>query len=206
MKYDDMADKVLERRYALSEMPKVDSYVLVEYDEKVHPGKVLEVDEHEEDAKVLFMVAVLLGWLLAAICCLSVLYGNFTTISGRHMPSKHEVALYNSVHSTVWALGVAWVIYACCTGNGGFVNKLLSWSLFIPLSRLTYLVYLVHPVFMQIYTESLRQSIYLTEFDVVYMFLGHLVLAHACAFVLTLAIEAPFIGLEKALLGQGRRH
>ncbi|XP_052226413.1 nose resistant to fluoxetine protein 6-like [Dreissena polymorpha] len=152
------------------------------------------------------LVAVLLGWLLAAICCLSVLYGNFTTISGRHMPSKHEVALYNSVHSTVWALGVAWVIYACCTGNGGFVNKLLSWSLFIPLSRLTYLVYLVHPVIMLIFTDSLRQSIYLTEFDVAYMFLGHLVLAHACAFVLTLAIEAPFIGLEKALLGQGRRH
>ena len=56
-------------------------------------------------------------WLLAAVCCLSVLYGNFDTTRGVHIPSKAETALYTSTHTTVWALGVGWVIYSCATGT-----------------------------------------------------------------------------------------
>ncbi|XP_053384254.1 nose resistant to fluoxetine protein 6-like isoform X2 [Mercenaria mercenaria] len=148
----------------------------------------------------------LLGWFLAAVCCLSTLYGNFDSVRGKHIPSKEESALHNAVNPSVWALGVGWVVYACATGYGGIINSFLSWKLFVPLSRLTYISYLIHPVIMEIYYNSKRDPLYITDFDVVYFFLGHLVLANAAAFVLSLVFESPFMSLEKAVFRRAKRH
>jgi len=48
-----------------------------------------------------------------------------------------------------------------------FVNKFLSWKLFIPLSRLTYIAYLIHPVVMEIYFGALQQPLYMTDLLIV---------------------------------------
>lgn len=39
----------------ISDVPKVDSYVRVKYDNRIYPAKVIDVDENDEDAKVSFM-------------------------------------------------------------------------------------------------------------------------------------------------------
>ncbi|XP_060603088.1 nose resistant to fluoxetine protein 6-like [Ruditapes philippinarum] len=148
----------------------------------------------------------LLGWLVATACCLSTLYGNFDSIRGTHIPSKEENALHNALSSSVWGLGVGWVVYACATGYGGIINSFLSWKLFIPLSRLTYISYLIHPVIMEIYYMSKRDPIYITDFDAVYFFFGHLIMANGAAFVLSLLFESPFMGLEKAFFRRQRKH
>ena len=41
----------------------------------------------------------------------------------------------------------------------GYVNTVLSWPGIIPLSRLTYTAYLVHPIVLSYYNYSLQQSI-----------------------------------------------
>lgn len=61
---------------------------------------------------------MLLGWAVAAICCLSVLYGVRDTYQG-HPMNLDTAALYNSVSRTVWAVGLGWLVFACCTGYGG---------------------------------------------------------------------------------------
>lgn len=43
----------------------------------------------------------------------------------------------------------------------GFVNSILSWSAFIPLSRLTYAAYLLHYLLLQIYLASLKRPLYM---------------------------------------------
>ncbi|ELT96272.1 hypothetical protein CAPTEDRAFT_85683, partial [Capitella teleta] len=45
-----------------------------------------------------------------------------------------------------FSLGVSMLIFACTTGYGGLINTFLSWKFFIPLSRLTYIGYLLHPM------------------------------------------------------------
>lgn len=47
---------------------------------------------------------------------------------------------YGALHRTIFALAVAWLLYACHIGYGGFINKFLSWKLFLPLSALCYSV------------------------------------------------------------------
>ena len=44
------------------------------------------------------------------------------------------------LHRQVFALSVSWLIYACHTGIGGPVNRILSFRFLIPLSSLSYTV------------------------------------------------------------------
>ncbi|XP_067661104.1 nose resistant to fluoxetine protein 6-like [Haliotis asinina] len=145
----------------------------------------------------------LLGWASAAAICLAVLYGLDGDSHG-HKLSHSVAALYNTVARTAWAVGVAWVIIACATGNGGFVNTLLSWEAFIPLSRLTYCTYLVHPVIMELYYFSQRQLFYVSDLNMAYCFLGNMGISYAVAAIVSLTFESPMMGLEKAIFQRNR--
>ncbi|XP_062572908.1 nose resistant to fluoxetine protein 6-like [Saccostrea cucullata] len=146
----------------------------------------------------------LIVWAVAAVFAVLVLYGLHDAMNDHPMSSSVS-ALYNATNRTVWGACVCWVIYACATDNGGFVNTLLSWTPFGPLARLGYCVYLVHPVLMYIYYFSSRIPIYLTDFTVIYLFLGNLLISNLVAFVASVAFEAPMMGLEKVLLRRERK-
>lgn len=103
-------------------------------------------------------------WLVAAVLACLVLYGLHDAVNYNPL-SDGVSALYNATNRTVWGACVCWVIFACATGNGGFVNTLLSWSPFGPLARLSYCVYLVHPVLMYVDYYSSRVPMYLTDFS-----------------------------------------
>ena len=49
----------------------------------------------------------------------------------------------------------------------GFINTLLSWKAFVPLSRLTYCAYLVHPLVMYVYYFNWNFPLYMTDLDLV---------------------------------------
>lgn len=140
-------------------------------------------------------------WLFATICAIAILYGLYDTFHGPPL-SVDVLAFYTAVHRIVWALAVGWVLFACVTGYGGFVNTILSWKPFIPLSRLTYCAYLVHPIIMVSFYLDSRYPIYLTDFETIYLFFGHLVMSYLVAFVVSMAFEAPMIALESLLRGK----
>ena len=73
---------------------------------------VVQMCEH------LFQFAVALGWTVATVGNVSVVYGLYNMMNG-HPVSVGVSAFYNAVSRTVWAIGVAWVIFACVTGHGG---------------------------------------------------------------------------------------
>ncbi|KAJ8316917.1 hypothetical protein KUTeg_004821 [Tegillarca granosa] len=111
----------------------------------------------------------LAGWVIAAGVACAILYGLYNPVNGEHILSRDVSALYNATSRTVWGACVCWVIVSCVTGHGGFVNTILSWSALVPLSRLTYCAYLVHPVLMFWYYFSLRQPLYFTDMTMVYL-------------------------------------
>ncbi|KFM70364.1 Nose resistant to fluoxetine protein 6, partial [Stegodyphus mimosarum] len=85
----------------------------------------------------------LMGWLASILLSLSVVYGVYDWNQGE-IPGLAISTLYTCTHKLVWALAIAWVTVSCTYGNGGIVTKILSWPAFVPLSRLTYMTYLVH--------------------------------------------------------------
>ncbi|KAL5011613.1 hypothetical protein ScPMuIL_010164 [Solemya velum] len=147
-----------------------------------------------------------LGWLLAIGSGLTVLYGLHGVVEGRYANSVEVAALYNALSRTIWAAAVCWVILSCATGHGGFINTFLSWKVFVPLARLTYCAYLVHPCIIAYFSARQRTTTYYTDIDMVCQYLGHMCMSLMAAFVLSMAFEAPMIGLERALVAPHLKH
>lgn len=66
-----------------------------------------------------------------------------------------ESALYAAIHRAVWAIGSVGVLYTASYGYSGFISKFLSWSPWIPISKLVYGAYLTH---MQFQMRSLGKK------------------------------------------------
>ncbi|XP_064617017.1 nose resistant to fluoxetine protein 6-like [Liolophura sinensis] len=147
---------------------------------------------------------VVFGWILTFTCNLAVLYGLYGHFNTEPLTSDVS-ALYNTVSRTVWALGLAWLVIACSSGNGGVINSLLSWAPFQPLGRLTYCAYLIHPLVMLYFATGRDVVPHASDLNTIYYFLGHIVLSYGLAFLVSLAFEAPMIGLERVLLRGDRK-
>ncbi|XP_021359994.1 nose resistant to fluoxetine protein 6-like [Mizuhopecten yessoensis] len=146
----------------------------------------------------------LVAWVFIAVMACLVLYGINDPVNGQEW-SNGVNALYNAVHRSVWGMCVSWVIFACVTGNGGIVNDLLSWKLFVPLGRLSYCIYLTHLLVIMRYLSSLRLPIYATNLEFIFMFLGTLVMSVLVSIVASLAFEAPMMAIEKAIFRRGKK-
>lgn len=142
---------------------------------------------------------LVLGWVVAIAVNLTILYSTWPAYLG-YLPSNVEASLYGSLARTVWAIGLSWLTFACISGYGGFVNTILSWRALVPLSRLTYCAYLIHPVVMAIFYGSREISFDFSPFLLFYFVLGNLVITYLLAFVLSVLFESPFISLEKIFL------
>ena len=66
----------------------------------------------------MLQVVNLLCWAVATAAALTVLYGLYHCYQG-HTMSLSVAALYNATFRSVWSVTLAWVIFACVTGNGG---------------------------------------------------------------------------------------
>lgn len=89
---------------------------------------------------------LVVGWSLSSGVILYLLYGLYKVEL-----TKVAAAAYSSLSHSAWAIALAWIIIACSTGYGGFVNKLLSTPWLYPFSRVTYCAYLVHPIVIRGY-------------------------------------------------------
>ncbi|KAI6657581.1 Nose resistant to fluoxetine protein 6-like [Oopsacas minuta] len=59
----------------------------------------------------------------------------------------------------LWAVCIALLILCLALGFGGPFNALFSWKVWAPLSRLTFVVYLTHPIIMTLFFLTLRRTI-----------------------------------------------
>ncbi|GIY47848.1 nose resistant to fluoxetine protein 6 [Caerostris darwini] len=142
---------------------------------------------------------LVVGWVAAFICSFSALYGIYEWNKGPDEPNYWIGLLYSSVNRSIWTLGVAWMIVCCAAGQGGIVNHILSWDAFIPLSRLTYGAYLIHPLVQMSVYGNIRTLMPPDHFVAVWIFFGHLCTSFGIAFIMSMAVEAPFLQIEKLI-------
>lgn len=69
----------------------------------------------------------------------------------------------------------------------------------MPLSRLTFCVYLVHFDYLHVFYSVNRKLLYYTFFSQLTTYMGFLMSVFGLAFIVSLAVEAPFINLTKLL-------
>ncbi|XP_063984194.1 O-acyltransferase like protein isoform X1 [Diachasmimorpha longicaudata] len=147
------------------------------------------------DCKVkMSRTTVVVGWLLSSACLLSLLYGLYEAEL-----SPITAAAYSSLSHSAWALGLAWIVVACSTGYGGWVNKILSAPILYPFSRVTYCAYLVHPMIIRLTAMNLDSPFHLGKDTVVVTFIGQVVLSYIVSFAVSLSFEAPIVSMLKIL-------
>uniref|UniRef100_A0A1W7R5K7 Nose resistant-to-fluoxetine protein N-terminal domain-containing protein n=2 Tax=Aedes albopictus TaxID=7160 RepID=A0A1W7R5K7_AEDAL len=145
-------------------------------------------------------LAVISGWTASVVMMLYLLFGLFNTTL-----TQLAAAAYSSLSHTAWAMACAWVIIACSTGHGGWVNNLLSAPLLYPFSRVTYCAYLVHPIVNRIYAMESDSPIHMSPNSLTTLYLGQVVSSYILAFLISLSFEAPVVTMLRILSPNRKR-
>ncbi|XP_049271195.1 nose resistant to fluoxetine protein 6 [Rhipicephalus sanguineus] len=145
------------------------------------------------------------GWCVSVACmffCVFVKFAWYTSLN----PVPMGVALFAAFFDRIlWTLFLAWITLACCSGRGGVLTKLLSWNAYVPLSKLSFGVYLIHVPFLQLWFHSSRERRYWSVFNQMTLLFALLVWSFLLSYLAFLVCEAPTAALDKlvftALLG-----
>ena len=137
-------------------------------------------------------------WIIAAACCLTMVFGEYQTWND-HPFTKTENVMYYMFSRTIFSIGIALIIYACHNGFGGVVNRILSWSFWIPLSRLTFMAYLCNPIVMSLMYGTMRFRLIYTDWLLMVLFAAAVTLSYSLALVLAVTVEYPIANVEKAV-------
>ncbi|XP_018315299.1 nose resistant to fluoxetine protein 6 [Mycetomoellerius zeteki] len=147
---------------------------------------------------------VIFGWLLAIMAGFSVIFGPRNMYFDTHVYNRLEASFYAGFHRQVFTLSVSWIIFCCTHGYAGPINYLLSWSGWIPLSKLTYCAYLSHYLFVLLHVGAVRTTGNLTQMNVMRAFFANLMFTMIISVLWSLCFEMPFMTIDRILLS-GRK-
>lgn len=97
-----------------------------------------------------------------------------------------------------WSLSISWIIFACHSGVGGFVNSFLSLRVWKPLARIGLSIYLTHILAILAIFGTQKQPEYFNEFLKTHLFIGDLGLSFGVAVLAFLTFEASVLSIEKS--------
>ncbi|XP_033205028.2 nose resistant to fluoxetine protein 6-like isoform X1 [Bombus vancouverensis nearcticus] len=137
-------------------------------------------------------ITLIAGWSVAILCNCSILFG----LANKNISLGLSV-LYLALSRTCWALGIAWLVVACTTNNGGIVNKILSLDIFVPFSKLTYGVYLINCIIILSLYSLDNYPLFLYYTNISYTAITVIICSFIAAIVLSATVEMPFISLVR---------
>ncbi|XP_071559721.1 nose resistant to fluoxetine protein 6 isoform X1 [Temnothorax nylanderi] len=149
---------------------------------------------------------VILGWLIAIMAGLSVIFGPRGMYFDTHVYNRLEASFYAGFHRQVFVLAVSWIIFCCINGYAGPINYLLSWHGWIPLSKLTYCAYLSHYLVILSHVGAVRTPGNLTQMNMIRDFIANLVLTMMISVLWRLCFETPFMTLDSILLAKRKEN
>ncbi|KAH7960479.1 hypothetical protein HPB49_020150 [Dermacentor silvarum] len=142
------------------------------------------------------------GWCLSVGCGLASVFAKLPWYKSIN-PTAESVALVASFFDRIlWSVFLVWITLACSSGRGGFVSRFLSWNAFVPLSKLTFGVYLIHFPFVHLMLHASRERILWSHFNVITLWFATLVWSFLLAYIAFLACDAPSTTLCRLIFGR----
>lgn len=81
----------------------------------------------------------ILGWIVCLLTILTIVFGYFNISESRII-----TPLIAAQTRLLWGIAVCWIIFACHYGYGDIINTFLSLSIWQPLAKLSFCMYLLH--------------------------------------------------------------
>jgi peptidoglycan/LPS O-acetylase OafA/YrhL len=143
---------------------------------------------------------VFIGWILSISTVLAVIVGQFP-LQQENFKENPLIsdATYDALKRISWCLALAWIILACHLSYGGVVKRFLSLSIWLPVSKLSFCIYLVHLPVQLVYLASIRTPQFFSNFRAVYKFFGDFGVSFFIAFAWALMFEYPTLNIIAAL-------
>ena len=136
-------------------------------------------------------------WMIAVAFCMTIVFGLYQTWNG-HPFNKAENVMYFMFSRTVYSTGIALMIYACHNGFGWIINSFLSWSVWVPLSRLTFMAYLSHPIALNLIYGTMRFRFIYTDWILMILFPAVVILSYLLGLAFAVVVEYPLANVENA--------
>lgn len=137
-------------------------------------------------------------WLSSISIIFAIITGIFPFHGKHNVPSKFLNSFYIAGSHLGWSVSIAWIIFACHSGAGGFVNRFLSLPVWKPLARVGLSIYLTHTLAVLAVFGTQKQPEYFNEFLKTHLYLGDLGLSFGVAVLAFLTFEASVLAIEKS--------
>uniref|UniRef100_A0A7E4V5R8 NRF domain-containing protein n=1 Tax=Panagrellus redivivus TaxID=6233 RepID=A0A7E4V5R8_PANRE len=146
-------------------------------------------------------IVQLLGWIMTlaiAYGCLFTLKGYF---NGDVVPLGWRT-LFSAASKPLWGIALSWIVVTCYYGYGSFINSFMSWSIWVPVGRLSYATYLIHIIVVNyLIGQNQQPFVFANFFQMFTMFIVPMIF---CSLVFALfwssAFELGFGKLETILI------
>ncbi|XP_075542201.1 nose resistant to fluoxetine protein 6-like [Dermacentor variabilis] len=139
----------------------------------------------------------LVGWCASVICGIFCVLVKFPWYLSQYPTSQSMELLLAFFDRILWSFSLGWIVLTCATGRGGSLAKFLSWNAFVPLSKLSYGVYLIHWPFLELLMQASRERVYWSTFNQMTLSFSVLVWCFLLSYLVFIACEAPTGALEK---------
>lgn len=140
-----------------------------------------------------------IGWPIAGICLTSMTFVSQKWNSGAEY-TPMEAAMYFAFARFIYPLSAAWMILCCATGYGGIINYILCLKMWVPISKLSYVVYLLSPIIQLFYMTNQRTGSDMQDMLLIWQHFGDLVVCCLFGLAAALLMDSPALALQKLLL------
>ncbi len=83
-------------------------------------------------------------WAISVLTLAMMLLANWSTDSGIYPMDRIQRSLFEASSRILWSGAMAFIIYDCITSRDkGIINSILSWSVWVPFSKLSFCAYLI---------------------------------------------------------------
>ncbi|PSN57609.1 hypothetical protein C0J52_00556 [Blattella germanica] len=156
--------------------------------------------------------SILKKWAISTTICgvgiglgVGIMYLVHPFLSRSHPYSPLEHSLYIATSHIVATFSILILIAAILTGYGGVLDLFWSAKIFAPLGRLSYSVYLIHILIVEIWYMGPKTNYYLSDENLLLNYVGILMYSVIFSPFLFLLVEQPFTNLDKLLLNTGNK-
>jgi peptidoglycan/LPS O-acetylase OafA/YrhL len=137
------------------------------------------------------IVYTIISIILAMICIYFPFYSNYFP--------KFVHIMYQSLSRQCWAIAIGWLVFACSTNHGGLVNKILSWSYWTIVARLSYSAYLIHTIIIQVQVYNRLSTIHYQTSLIFNSFISQTIVTLLASIFVVIIVETPCQVFEKQI-------
>lgn len=143
---------------------------------------------------------ITIGWSFCATALLAVTFGQYP-LQQENFKENLLIAdaVYDSLKRLTWCLAIGWIILACHFSYAGIVKRFLSLPFWLPISKLSFCIYLIHVPIQLIFLSSIRAPQHFSNFRAIYKFFGDFGVSFFVALVWALMFEYPTLNIISLL-------